>query len=242
MIHEVDEALRRFVRRDALPGTEVEVAFEAPTKDWASRRTGPVVDLYLYDIREDMRRREYGEIERRGANGIVDARFQPPRWFKLSYLVTAWTQRAEDEHRLLSVLLGCFLARDGLPIDLLVGGLAEARAAIPYTCALPPPQDRALSDVWSALGGELKPSLDLVLTAPFDLSRSLEVGPPVEAPLSMDMRDVNDGALDERRPPKLALPTASPDEAGDDGADRGGTRTVTRQRAGVTRKRAPKSR
>ena len=32
-----------------------------------------------------------------------------PRWFKLSYLVTAWTQRPEDEHRLLSALLGALI-------------------------------------------------------------------------------------------------------------------------------------
>ncbi len=244
MIHEVDEALRRFVRRDALPGTEVEVAFDAPTKDWASRRTGPVVDLYLYDIREDTRRREYGEIERRNEDGIVDARFQPPRWFKLSYLVTAWTQRAEDEHRLLSVLLACFLSRDGLPIDLLVGGLAEARAAVHYTCALPPPQDRALSDVWSALGGELKPSLDLVLTAPFDVARYAEVGPPVEGPVSVDMRDLNSDAADERRPPKVSMPTASGSAADDPAttAAGGATQGTMKTRAGVTRKRAPKGR
>nr|WP_308198993.1 Pvc16 family protein [Saccharothrix sp. S26] len=57
MIHEVDEALRRLVRDDALRGTDVEVAFDAPTKDWAARRNAPTVDVYLYDIREDLRRR-----------------------------------------------------------------------------------------------------------------------------------------------------------------------------------------
>jgi hypothetical protein len=36
-----------------------------------------------------------------------------------------------------------------------------------------------LSDVWSALGGELKPSLDLVVYAPFDIQRNLDIGPPV---------------------------------------------------------------
>jgi hypothetical protein len=33
--------------------------------------------------------------------------------------------------------------------------------------------------VWSALGGELKPSLDLVVVAPFDYRREIEFGPPV---------------------------------------------------------------
>ena len=53
------------------------------------------------------------------------ARHLPPRYFKLSYLVTAWTQRPEDEHRLLSALLSCFLRHDAIPADLLAGPLAE---------------------------------------------------------------------------------------------------------------------
>jgi hypothetical protein len=213
------------VRRDGLPGNEIELSFEAPTKEWASRRTGPVVDLYLYDIREDLRRRQYGEMETRDAGGLVTSRDAPPRWFKLSYLVTAWTQRPEDEHRLLSEMLGCFLTRECLPRDLLVGSLADLNKLIPYTCALPPPQDRALSDVWSALGGELKPSLDLVLEAPFDLSRFIPVGPPVDAALGIDMTNLNNGAEDQRRSAAQPLPEGAGvalDEADGDGRNGGG--------------------
>jgi hypothetical protein len=67
---------------------------------------------------------------------------------------------------------------------------------MPITCALPPPQDRALSDVWSALGGELKPSLDLVVVVPFDLSRPIEVGVPV---LERTIVSVNGESMTERR-------------------------------------------
>lgn len=179
MIHEVDETIRAFIRRDALGGTDIEVAFDAPTKEWSSRRNAPTVDVYLYDIREDVRRREVGRVDSKAEDGRVTARLQPPRWFKLSYLLTAWTQRPEDEHRLLSACLGSFLRHDRLPPELCVGSLADIKLAIPYTVALPPPEDRALSDVWSALGGELKPSLDLVVLAPFDLTREMEAGPPV---------------------------------------------------------------
>ncbi|HEY1281915.1 MAG TPA: DUF4255 domain-containing protein [Acidimicrobiales bacterium] len=179
MIHEVDESIRTLVRHGALTGTDVEVVFDAPTKDWSSRRNAPTVDVYLYDIREDLRRREVGRFDARNEDGRVTDRRQPPRWYKLSYLITAWTQRPEDEHRLLAALLGCFLRRDHLPDDVLSGSLADLGYPIPYTCGLPPPEDRALSDVWSALGGELKPSLDLVLIAPFDLGREIAVGPPV---------------------------------------------------------------
>ena len=53
----------------------------------------------------------------------VVARHLPPRYFKLSYLLTAWTQRPEDEHRLLAALLPCFLRNEALPGDLLRGRL-----------------------------------------------------------------------------------------------------------------------
>ncbi len=36
-----------------------------------------------------------------------------------------------------------------------------------------------MSDVWTALGGELKPSLDLVVTTPLLTGRERSVGPPV---------------------------------------------------------------
>ena len=179
MIHEVDESIRTLIKRDALTGTDVEVVFDAPTKDWSSRRNAPTIDVYLYDIREDVRRREVGRIDTRDDDGRVTDRRSPPRWYKLSYLITAWTQRPEDEHRLLAALLRCFLRADHLPAPVLTGSVAELGYPVPYTCGLPPPEDRALSDVWSALGGELKPSLDLVLMAPFDLDREITVGPPV---------------------------------------------------------------
>ncbi|HEX7304401.1 DUF4255 domain-containing protein [Lentzea sp.] len=179
MIHEVDEALRRLVRDEALRGSDLEVAFDAPTKDWAARRNAPTVNIYLYDIREDVKRRQRGLLNEYDAQGQVAARHLPPRHMKLSYLVTAWTQRSEDEHRLLSDLLMGFIGHDAVPPGLLGGSLAELALPVPMTVALPPPEDRAFADVWSALGGELKPSLDVVVSAPVSSGRRFAAGPPV---------------------------------------------------------------
>lgn len=188
MIYEVDEALRGLLRRDALPGSDVEVVFDAPTKDWASRRNTPTVDVYLYDIREDMRRRTRGVINDYDAAGHVVDRHLPPRYFKLSYLVTAWTQRPEDEHRLLSAILACVLRHDAIPDDLLQGPLADLALPVAITVGLPPPEDRGFADVWSALGGELKPSLDVVIAAPVDTGQRRPVGPLVTQPVTVMAR------------------------------------------------------
>src|ERR1041385_6521184 len=175
MIHEVDETLRGIVRRDVIKGGDIEVVFDAPTKEWSSRRNTPTIDMYLYDIREDLRRRRYGITDVRDDNGHTVGRRPIPRVFKLSYLITAWTQRPEDEHRLLSAMLGCFLRSDRIAQGDLTGSLAEQGWPLDITIALPPPEDRALSDVWSALGGELKPSLDLVVITPMDVDRLEDV-------------------------------------------------------------------
>jgi uncharacterized protein DUF4255 len=179
MIQDVDESLRALVKRDALNGSKADIAFDAPTREWSSRRNAPTVDLYLYDIREDLEQREVMWEDVLDDNGYVASRRPPPRRFKLSYLVTAWTQRPEDEHRLLSSLLACFIRYPKMPGDLITGPLGESGHGVYLSIALPPPQDRSISDVWSALGGELKPSLDLVINAPVVVAVAEAAGPPV---------------------------------------------------------------
>ncbi len=179
MIHDVDESLRALVKRDALNGTRVDIAFDAPTKDWSARQNAPSVNLYLYDIREDLQRREVGWERRRDESGRVTDHRLPPRRYRLSYLVTAWTQRPEDEHRLLSALLSAFLRYPVIPAEVAAGTLADSELPVYMTVALPPSDDRSIADVWSALGGELKPSLDLVVTAPMDVERHIDAAPPV---------------------------------------------------------------
>ena len=182
VIHEVDSALRALIDRET-GIRDVEVVFDAPTRDWAGRRTVPTIDVYLYDIREDLRRRERGVLNEYNEDQTrIVGRHLPPRHFKLSYLVTAWTQRPEDEHRLLSALLLAFLKFDAMPAELLDGPLAEMNLPVPLTVGLPPPEDRGFADVWSALGGELKPSIDVVVSAPINTGQRMELGPPVTEP------------------------------------------------------------
>ncbi|PZS25819.1 MAG: DUF4255 domain-containing protein [Pseudonocardiales bacterium] len=211
MISQVDDALRAMVQTDAVERPDVEVVFDAPTKDWAARRNAPTVNMYLYDIREDLRRREVGWSEGRGADGYVVARSPAPRFFKLSYLVTAWTKRAEDEHRLLADLLRAFVRYEALPDELMVGPLATTGLSARISVGLPPPEDRSFADVWSALGGELKPSLDVVVIAPMDTGVSHPAGGPVTEGTYVDLNDLVDGGSDERRHKHVPPPPSDAD-------------------------------
>ncbi len=179
MIHDVDETLRALIKREALNGSQVEIAFDAPTKDWAARRNAPTVNLFLYDIREDMSRRDAAMSAVRSTEGYVTGHAPKPRRFKLSYLVTAWTQRPEDEHRLLSACLTALIRHDSLPPGSMEGALRDQPLPALVTVALPLGPDRSIADIWSALGGEMKPSLDVIITAPFVVGREVAAGAPI---------------------------------------------------------------
>ena len=221
VIHDVDQLLEKLVRRDALNGSAVDLVFDAPTKDWVARRSGPCVNLYLYDIREDLQRRVPTWEDMRGVNGQVASRAQPPRRFRLAYLVTAWTQRPEDEHRLLSSLLVCMLRNPMLKPGELGGSLDASDLPVYIEVGQPETQERSLADIWSALGGELKPSLDVVVTAPVVVAQTAPYGPPILAGPTVGLASTG-GAAEEatgrarrkgpsrsRRPcPRTSCPTA----------------------------------
>ena len=105
---------RRRAAREARPARRAQRLVASSSRSTRPRRTGsraatrPTVDLYLYDIREDLQRRvpAWEDVARR--DGRRHARGGSRRaGSSSSYLVTAWTQRPEDEHRLLSSLLAC---------------------------------------------------------------------------------------------------------------------------------------
>lgn len=178
MIHEVDEALRALLAEHGLQDGGVELVFDAPTKEWAARRNAPTLSVFLHGIREEVARRQTGTTEEHAEDGTVVGRRTPPRWFELAYLVTAWTNRPQDEHRLLSEALRCLISADALPHRHLTGTLAELGLTVSLDTAGQSDRGPSVSDVWSALGGELKPSIDLRVLAPLSGERTAS-GPPV---------------------------------------------------------------
>ncbi|MEN3357409.1 MAG: hypothetical protein V7637_1391 [Mycobacteriales bacterium] len=221
MIHEVDEALRRLLAEYGVPGGGGELAFDAPTKEWTAQRNRPTVNVFLYDIREDRGRRRSGPAEEHDDTGLVVGWRDPPRWFRLSYLVTAWTNRPQDEHRLLAEVLGCLIRTDALTGRWLTGTLAELDLSIPVEAAAPASEGHTASDVWTALGGELKPAIDLRVTAPYAGERT-PAGPPVTeglvtrvtepaaVPAEAGRRLRYDGASDAATGDGFAAPRAKP--------------------------------
>jgi hypothetical protein len=179
MLHLLDETLEAFLRAVVpLPARDVDVAFDAPDGEWsAALSSRPTVDLYLWDIRPNLAERDYGEMIVEEVDGRRFRRDPLPR-VDCRYLVTAWTSEVRDEHSLLGDVLTAMLLNPVIQTEHLRGAFAEIRP-------LPPLRMRSgdgseNSDFWSALGGQLKPGLDLVVTVTVDAALRSVAGPPTE--------------------------------------------------------------
>jgi hypothetical protein len=198
MLADLDETLRVLLKRElARHGFDgVEVAFDAPARDWSSQLSGPTVNLFLYDLREshEFRPTEWREDRSNGRHREV----RPPMIMECSYAVTAWTQAVEDEHRLLSQVLGVLFAFPQLPADVLAGRLAETAQRFAIEGRIGQPKSDGKADFWSAVGGQYKASLDYVVTLACESGIAYERGPEVRTQtMGARLADTPRGAVSE---------------------------------------------
>jgi hypothetical protein len=178
MLADLDETLRTLLRteleRHGFEG--VDIAFDAPAREWSGQLSKPTVNIFLYDLREaeTLRTSEWSRIQRDGRT--FEGR--PPMVMECSYAVTAWTQAVEDEHRLLSQVLAIFYAYPEMPQSALNGRLANGSQQWPIKARIGQGKGEK-SDFWSAIGGQYKVSLDYVVRLSVDSGAKLERGPEV---------------------------------------------------------------
>jgi hypothetical protein len=180
MLADLDESLRALLKRElSRHGFDgVEIAFDAPAKEWSSALSAPTVNAFLYDLREskDHRPVEW-EVEQAKA-GARERR--PPLMVEASFALTAWARAVEDEHRLLSQVLAVLYAYPTLPEDVLAGTLRDqATQRYPLSTKVGQPKGEGKSDFWSSIGGQYKASLDYVVALACEPGTTLERGPEV---------------------------------------------------------------
>ena len=200
MISDVDRTLRSMLMSEISLGESLDVSFDAPTRDWSARRTGPVLNLFLADLRENLDRRSSDLAEVRDENGVVVARRQRDRVFALTYALTAWTSSAEDDHELLSAALECLLRHDCLPQEHAAGVVSElgSDGRLPaVVVGLPSFSDKLATELWGAVGADYRPTLWVVIEVPVSAGPSLPVGPPQTQPPVYSFSD-QAAALTER--------------------------------------------
>ena len=198
MIEDLDEALRQLLTREMpIKNSEVDIQFDQPKREWSARLSRPTVNLFLYDIRENVKLRHTAQgwdVERR-PDGTAIQRRRPFRT-DLHYLLTAWATEPEDEHRLLtSAMLALFRVPE-IPVELLPESLQDQPGPITLKVAQ---YDTAqnLTDLWSSLDNELRPALTCMvtvalnpyqaITGPLVRTRELRIGQAESPALRQDL-------------------------------------------------------
>jgi hypothetical protein len=181
MIRDLDETLAGLLRRD-LPRSlvdQVQISFATPDDEFPPQSvTLPAVDLFLYDIRENLELRSNEVYIDRRSDGTA-VRTRAPARVDFSYLITAWPSEsvpdpAEDEHRLLGEVMRVLLRHRTIPEDVLRGELRGQRPPLPVS-SLQPGRLQSLGEFWQALGGKPKAALNYQVTVSVDVAVPEEV-------------------------------------------------------------------
>jgi hypothetical protein len=177
---DLDEALRTLLRRELEShGFEgVEIAFDAPASDWSAKLTSPTVNLFLYDLRENVAQSEATPRDVRVNGAAMSA--PPPMRLEVTYAVTAWTKAVEDEHRLLSQVLAILFSHTSLPADLLAGRLASASQLRAIETEVGRPKEEK-ADFWTSIGGRYKASIDYAIRLEVESGLMFTRGPEVRS-------------------------------------------------------------
>lgn len=190
MIEDLSASIRALLEYELLtPGKTVipnlSISFARPDNDFPPAGvTKPAVNLFLYDIREDLKLR-HNEWFRHQEISVNRYRVKrEPLFMECSYLVTAWsssvTTAARDEHTVLSALLMALRRYNCLPdklpnrtdangpsIQILQGGLRGINP-LPRAFAIQEGYLQNLGEFWRSMGHGPKPRFNYAVSIPVD--------------------------------------------------------------------------
>lgn len=185
MIHDLDDTLKKLLVRKGGPQFgEVDIKFEMPSPQWSAAISRPTVNLYLYDVRENLELRSNDLYVARNEDGTGTQQRAPAR-VDLSYMISVWTQDISDEHQLLGQILGTLLRYPILPDDVLMGSMLTQplplRAWIAQPERMPSPWD-----FWGPVEHRMKSGLCYVITTSLELHGAEQVLFPTQRVLNVE--------------------------------------------------------
>ena len=204
MIDDLDRTVEKLLQMELGSPLPFDLSFAIPNKDFvpisATRNT---INCYLYDIRENRELRTVAPYLVRQPGGQVQRKY-PPERVQASYCITAWSPAlvtpaitpTQDEHKLLADVLRALLRYPELPAAALIGTLDGQQPPLP-TVVIQPDATKIVNDFWTAIGGQLRPSLDYRITLSLDY-RAAVSGPMVTTQISTFRQSDIGGPADER--------------------------------------------
>jgi hypothetical protein len=235
MIQDLDKTLEKILyERGRLSRNDIDVSFDQPNGDWSSRLARPTLNIWAFDLRENVKLRNM-EFDVTRENGM-GTRKRLPRRFDLTFLVTAWARKVEDEHQLIWRGLGALAQLTILKPEDCEGAMRDQLYDIPILVGNIGDRLPNTSDLWSVLNNQMRLGFTFVITLALDPNQSFEAPLVLEriarVGQSLDPRTGIIDALDVettyRGRPEDAPPGSLPDHAGD--ADGDGTGAKKKRR------------
>ncbi len=186
MINDLDKTIAALIKQNIHRdlARQVQISFATPDDQFPPQSvTLPAIDLFLYDVRENLDLRSNEVYLERHIDGKAK-QVQAPVRVDFSYLITAWPSesvpdQAEDEHRLLGEVMRVLLRYRSIPEEALQGILKDQAPPLPVS-SLQPGRLQSLGEFWQALGGKPKAALNYLVTL------SVEVAEPKDVDLVTD--------------------------------------------------------
>lgn len=189
MLHDLDRTLEELLKAELPPAlvgsnatTRVLISFATPDREFGSQiSNSPVINLFLYDVRENLELRNTEWVLDRQPNGTA-TRKRPPVRVDCSYAITIWAPGSppepQTEHRLLGEVMTALLRHPKIPTAVLQGSMKE-QEILPRSLALRPTQLQSLGEFWQAMGGRPKPALNYTVTIAIPVYEEEEIVPLV---------------------------------------------------------------
>src|SRR4051812_19050 len=108
VLFETDTALAAMLKTNVIGNAPIGVSFDPPSRPWIQSLTSACVNLFLFDLKEAVSRRESTFVDIRDEAGIVVRRRPPMQRWDLHYTVTVFGAPVITEHKLLGLILRYF--------------------------------------------------------------------------------------------------------------------------------------
>ena len=174
MLSDFDKTLENLLFSEGnLNRRDIDIAFDPPTGEWSARLNKPTLNCWCFDLRENLKLRIPDHTVARNGDSARIA--LPVRRMDVTYLVTAWARKMEDEHQLLWRALGALKRFSALEPDQCEGALRYQEHSIPLIVADMSAIQTNLVDLWSVLENQMRLGFTLMATVELDTRFGFDV-------------------------------------------------------------------
>jgi hypothetical protein len=207
------------IQRGNITPNQIDISFEQPNGQWSARLSRPTLSLWCFDLRENVKLRGMDMTTTR-ENGQGRRTFGPRR-IDLTYLVTAWASKVEDEHQLLWRSLAALKRVPSLDPHDCEGMMRYQTHDVPLLVADTSNTNINLVDLWGVLDNQMRLGFMLTATVDLDVELSIEAPLVLEATIRLGSSDypaqqeLNEGGREELKlkPKPGQKPPSAPDDS-----------------------------